>query len=578
MIRSMTGYGRGEYENGGRKYVVEIKTVNHRYADIFVKVPRQISFIEDRVRQTVSKNLSRGKIDVYVNYESNEEDSKLVVIDDTLAESYINAVRLLKDKFDLQDDISTSLVSRFPDVLKVEKAEEDADVIWEGLKFALDEAIDYVIKMRENEGEGLKKDFLKKAAYVESLVGEISNRAPEVVKDYKQRLETRIKELLEQSKMDEGLKARKIDILQFQINEIEAAQIRPGEEEELSAQRDLYRNAEKIAVAISGAREQLLGGDGSAGALELLSDAVSQVNFAGQYVESMAELGKKLESLMYDLEEYSGELRDFFSQLDFEPDDLEQVEERLDLIRRLKSKYGGSEQAVLDYLEQAKKELEEIELSDVRIEQLNGELKRAESMVNELAKKLSDERRKAAKKFEQNVNEQLNYLDMPNVRFSVDIRPIEPGPNGIDRVEFLIAPNPGEPPKPIARIASGGELSRIMLALKSVMADADDIDTLIFDEIDSGISGMAASKIGIKLREISEKRQVICVTHLAQISAQARNHFLIVKNVRGGRTYTDVLPLDYQGRVKELARIIGGVISEAALQTAREMLSNAGWN
>ncbi|HOB36622.1 MAG TPA: DNA repair protein RecN [Candidatus Avimonas sp.] len=388
----------------------------------------------------------------------------------------------------------------------------------------------------------------------------------------------RIKELLEQSKMDEGLKARKIDILQFQINEIEAAQIRPGEEEELSAQRDLYRNAEKIAVAISGAREQLLGGDGSAGALELLSDAVSQVNFAGQYVESMAELGKKLESLMYDLEEYSGELRDFFSQLDFEPDDLEQVEERLDLIRRLKSKYGGSEQAVLDYLEQAKKELEEIELSDVRIEQLNGELKRAESMVNELAKKLSDERRKAAKKFEQNVNEQLNYLDMPNVRFSVDIRPIEPGPNGIDRVEFLIAPNPGEPPKPIARIASGGELSRIMLALKSVMADADDIDTLIFDEIDSGISGMAASKIGIKLREISEKRQVICVTHLAQISAQARNHFLIVKNVRGGRTYTDVLPLDYQGRVKELARIIGGVISEAALQTAREMLSNAGWN
>ena len=237
------------------------------------------------------------------------------------------------------------------------------------------------------------------------------------------------------------------------------------------------------------------------------------------------------------MEEYSGELRDFFSQLDFEPDDLEQVEERLDLIRRLKSKYGGSEQAVLDYLEQAKKELEEIELSDVRIEQLNGELKRAESMVNELAKKLSDERRKAAKKFEQNVNEQLNYLDMPNVRFSVDIRPIEPGPNGIDRVEFLIAPNPGEPPKPIARIASGGELSRIMLALKSVMADADDIDTLIFDEIDSGISGMAASKIGIKLREISEKRQVICVTHLAQISAQARNHFLIVKNVRGGRTY-----------------------------------------
>jgi len=208
----MTGYGRGEYENGGRKYVVEIKTVNHRYADIFVKVPRQISFIEDRVRQTVSKNLSRGKIDVFVNYESNEENSKLVVIDEVLAESYINAVRFLRDNFGLQDDISTSLISRFPDVLKVEKAEEDVDEIWEGLKIALDEAIDCVIKMRENEGEGLKRDFLKKAAYVESLVEEISKRAPEVVKDYKQRLETRIKDLLEQQTIDESRLAMEVAI------------------------------------------------------------------------------------------------------------------------------------------------------------------------------------------------------------------------------------------------------------------------------------------------------------------------------------------------------------------------------
>jgi len=212
MIRSMTGYGRGEYENGGRKYVVEIKTVNHRYADIFVKVTRQISFIEDRVRQTVSKSLSRGKIDVYVNYESNEENSKLVLIDEVLAESYINAVRFLKDNFGLQDDISTSLISRFPDVLKVEKAEEDVDEIWEGLKIALDEAINCVIKMRENEGEGLKRDFLKKAAYVESLVEEISKRAPEVVKDYKQRLETRIKELLEQQTIDESRLAMEVAI------------------------------------------------------------------------------------------------------------------------------------------------------------------------------------------------------------------------------------------------------------------------------------------------------------------------------------------------------------------------------
>jgi DNA repair protein RecN (Recombination protein N) len=384
----------------------------------------------------------------------------------------------------------------------------------------------------------------------------------------------KIKQQLEQSRMDEGLKARRIDMLQFQIDEIESAQLRLGEEEELISQRELYRNAEKIAISINNAREQLNGNEGSAGAIELISEAVSQINNAGRYVENMADLGQKLESLLYDLEEYSEELRDYFSHLDFEPGDLEIVEERLALIRKLTSKYGKDEQEVLDYLEQARNELEGIELSDIRAEQLAQELKLAEKNAKELAQKLSGERRKAAKKFEQSVNEQLKYLDMPNVRLSVYIESVDLGPNGIDHVEFLIAANPGEPPKPLAKIASGGELSRIMLALKSVMADADDIDTLIFDEIDTGISGFAANKVGIKLREISDKRQVICVTHLAQIAAQAHHHFLIKKTVREGRTYTDVTALDYDGRTKELARIIGGTISPAALETAREMLEN----
>ena len=215
-------------------------------------------------------------------------------------------------------------------------------------------------------------------------------------------------------------------------------------------------------------------------------------------------------------------------------------------------------------------------MSDIRAEKLQKELKLAEEKARELAKNLSEQRHKAAKMFEDNVNEQLKYLDMPNVRLMVYIEPVELGPNGIDRVEFLIAANPGEPPKPLAKIASGGELSRIMLALKSVMADADDIDTLIFDEIDTGISGFAANKVGIKLRTISGKRQVICVTHLAQIGAQAHHHFLIKKTVRNGRTYTDVTPLDYEGRVQELARIIGGTISHAALEAAKEMLSQVG--
>lgn len=212
MIKSMTGFGRGEFQDGDRKFLVEIKTVNHRYSDIFIKVPRQISFIEDRVREVVSKSLARGKIDVYINYESHEEDSKLVVIDNVLAKSYIDTVKLLRDTYGLHDDISASLISKFPDVLRVEKAEEDADEIWEVLKVALSNAIDSLVKMRENEGEGLKKNFLERAAYIESIVMEISNRSPEIVKDYKQRLEIRIKELLGQQTIDESRLAMEVAI------------------------------------------------------------------------------------------------------------------------------------------------------------------------------------------------------------------------------------------------------------------------------------------------------------------------------------------------------------------------------
>jgi DNA repair protein RecN (Recombination protein N) len=206
-------------------------------------------------------------------------------------------------------------------------------------------------------------------------------------------------------------------------------------------------------------------------------------------------------------------------------------------------------------------------MSDIKAEQLKNELIKAENIAIELAKKLSEARRKAAREFEKSVGEQLAFLDMPGVRLSVSIEPGELGPGGIDHVEFLIAPNPGETPRPLSKIASGGELSRIMLAIKSVMAHADDIDTLVFDEIDTGISGYAAHKVGIKLRETSNSRQVICVTHLAQIGAQAHHHFLIEKSVR------EVTALDYDGCIRELARIIGGSVSPAALETAREMLS-----
>ncbi|MDD2361905.1 MAG: DNA repair protein RecN [Oscillospiraceae bacterium] len=381
-----------------------------------------------------------------------------------------------------------------------------------------------------------------------------------------------IRRQLEKTKIDEGTKARRIDMLRFQIDEIEAVGLQPGEEQELKNQRELFRNAEKIAVSLNNAH-QCFSGNEEGGALAMVSDAVSYLKDAGRYVENVAEFSRRVEGILYDLEECAQELRDYSSHLDFEPNELELVEERLDRIHRLTAKYGSNEEEVLEFLEQAQQELDSIELSDMLEARLQNEFGQAKKTVLELASQLSTARRKAAADFEKKVQEQLAFLDMPGVRLKVSIETVEPGSNGIDSIEFLISANPGEAPRPLAKIASGGELSRIMLALKSVMANADDIDTLVFDEIDTGISGRAAHKVGIKLRETSKNRQVICVTHLAQIGAQADNHFLIEKTVHDGRTYTDVIALDNTGREKELARIIGGSITQATLDAAREMLA-----
>lgn len=382
-----------------------------------------------------------------------------------------------------------------------------------------------------------------------------------------------LKQQLQKTQMDEGMKARRIDMLRFQIDEIESANIRVGEEDELRAQREIFRNAEKIAVSLSKAKDSLSGGETGIGALELLSDAVGQIQDAGLYIDEVREMGQRAQSMLYELEECVKELSDYTAHLDFEPGELDRVEQRLDTIRKMTSKYGANEGEVLDFLDSARSELESIEMSDVYEKRIQKELEDAQREALDAAKRLSDARRRAALDFESNVCEQLKFLDMPDVRFCVSIEPGQLGPTGMDNVEFLISVNPGEDPRPLARIASGGELSRIMLALKSVMAEFDDVDTLVFDEIDTGISGRAARKIGVKLRETSKSRQVICVTHLAQIGAMAHQHFLIDKTVDGGRTYTNVILLDSNGRERELARIIGGGVSEATLNAAREMLN-----
>ena len=387
----------------------------------------------------------------------------------------------------------------------------------------------------------------------------------------------RLRRQLEAVQMDEEQKLRQLDLLRYQVDEIEAAELVPGESAQLQERRTFFRNVEKIAQGLFAARALLQGDEDTDGVLTGVERAVSQVQDAGRYMDEAAKLGERMENLQYDLEACAEEVRALTEQLEFDPQELEQVEARLDVIRRLTAKYGPEEEDVLAFLEKARQELEQIETADETAARLRIQLEKAKEAVGAAAQRLTDARQKAAEIFTRDVLEQLRFLDMPGVRLQVQVLPAPLTTTGGDHVEFLIAANPGEEPKSIARIASGGELSRIMLALKSVMADADDIDTLVYDEIDVGISGRAAWKVGIKLRETAQgnksvRRQVLCVTHLAQIAAQAHHHLLIEKSVHDGRTYTAVRGLDRAGREDELARIIGGEVTAASREAAREML------
>lgn len=381
--------------------------------------------------------------------------------------------------------------------------------------------------------------------------------------------------------MDESMKARRIDLLRFQIDEIEAAQPQPGEEEALRARRDLYRHAEKVADALLLARAAMSGDEETEGVVGALSRASSAVTDAARYMEAAQPLAERMENAACELDECAAELRGLAESLEFDPQELEETEARLDTLRRLTSKYGPAIEDVLAYQEQAQHELDGIESADARMAQLQAERHRIAEEAAAAAAALTTARCAAAGRFADQVRGELTFLDMPSVSFEVAVEPAALSSTGGDQVEFRLSANPGEPPKPLARIASGGELSRIMLAIKSVMAEADDIDTLVYDEIDAGISGRAAWKVGVKLRQTAaalddgRPRQVLCVTHLAQIAAQAHSHFLIEKTVRGGRTFTDVRPLTREGRLVELARIIGGEDSPVNRQAAEEMLAKA---
>lgn len=388
----------------------------------------------------------------------------------------------------------------------------------------------------------------------------------------------KIRRALNDLQMDEEEKLHRTDLLRFQIDELEAADLQVGERERLNQERARCMNAEKILQSLRFAYDAIQGTEDSAGAVQLLSDAAAQLQTAARYDGSIEKTGQTVLDISYNLEACSEEIRNAFDTLAYDPGDLERIEERLDLLYKLSRKYGETEEEMLSYLEKARKELEDISFSEERIQKLTEERRETVREIKALAVTLSEMRRKAGEQFARQVESELAYLDMPHVHFLVQQEQGKPGPNGADEIAFLISANPGEPPRPLAKIASGGELSRIMLAIKNVLSGSDEVGTLIFDEIDTGVSGRAAQKIALKLKQVSAGRQVVCVTHLAQIAAQADCHLLIQKTVHMDKTYTQVNALDLEGRKRELARIMGGMeeITPVQLQGAAELLEAAG--
>ena len=373
---------------------------------------------------------------------------------------------------------------------------------------------------------------------------------------------------------DKAEKARKADILSFQINEIEKAEINPGEWENLKNRRSELQNFEKIQEGLYGAYGALSGDDGFRGAVELVSSAYRELSSISQYSKDVEGLSEKLGNLYYELEDVADTVRANVSDEGFSREELENTENRINTIYNLSKKYGETEEEILEFLENAKSEYKAISFSDERLEELKSLYEIQYENAMKLAEELSAVRKTVALDFADKVCNELEFLDMPKVEFVVDFKKIELCEKGIDEVEFLISANVGEAPKPLAKIASGGELSRIMLAFKTVLAHKDKIATMIFDEIDSGVSGRAALKVASKLKDVSVGKQVLCVTHLAQLMAYADNHYLIEKAAKNGKTYTSVTPLDIDGRKNELARVIsGGEITDIQLKNAEEMLA-----
>ena len=378
---------------------------------------------------------------------------------------------------------------------------------------------------------------------------------------------------IQRMSMDESEKLRRIETLRYQIEEIGKANLKIGEDDALEQRRKFLQNAEKLSSGIEKVVECLYGGEESDGAVSLLAEAANTLSRLARYTDAYTALQGRLEDLMYQVQDVSEEMRFSQDELSYSADELEQIESRLDLIHRLRRKYGVSCEDILQYMDNAKRELDEIEFADDHLERLRNKLKKAEDEAWDAALKLRAVRKDTALLLAQRILTELSQLDMPRVQFTCEFSDKELSSDGADNVVFYMSANAGEALKSMSKVASGGELARIMLAMKNVLAEQDQVPTLIFDEVDTGVSGRAAQKVAEKLRSVAAHKQVLCVTHLPQLAALADTHFLIAKDERDGRTYTNVTPLELEGRKRELARIIGGAnITEITLKSAAEML------
>lgn len=376
-------------------------------------------------------------------------------------------------------------------------------------------------------------------------------------------------------RIDEDEKVRRLDTLRYRLQEIEDAQLTLGEEAELSERRKLLRNAQRVMETLDEAYMRLQG-DEETGAMELLDGAITALRGAARYSECFDEWAERLAELRYQAEDIAGELRGKREELELAPDELTAIESRLDLLHRLKSKYGVPPDDLIAKAEEWRRELDDITFAEEKLLALEAKRASAHKKAVGEAAKLTAVRTRAAGDLQARMVEELDALDMKKVRFAVEIAEVKLGPEGADTVRFLLAANPGEPLKPLSKTASGGELSRIMLAVKNVLAETDECVSLVFDEVDSGVSGRAAQRVAEKLRQVATRRQVLSVTHLPQIAAMADTHFRITKEISGERTVTTVERMTYEERVDELARIIGGsTITQATRDGAAELIAQA---